>query len=354
MPPDVEHRTEPATPKRRREAREKGQVARSQEVSTVAILAAAIAGLCLWGPTIAGRLGEFMRFSLVATESSELVPSSAIGLVRAGVEESLSALSPLLAVLVVGALAASYGQVGFLFMPQAALPRLGRINPINGATQLVSIRSVVRLLVAVAKFGLIAGVATLSVWTLTPKLMAMAGCTPLALLRTTSWEAFVLLAKITFALATVSVVDYLFQRWKHERDLKMTKQEVRDELKLSEGDPTTKGRIRRVQREMSLRRMMHDVPKADVVVTNPTHFAVALQYDRASMPAPLVLAKGADFIAKRIIEIAKEHDVPVMEDKPVAQALYRTAEIGETIPPQLYRAVARILAYIYGLKGIRV
>ena len=160
--------------------------------------------------------------------------------------------------------------------------------------------------------------------------------------------------KIVAALIVIAILDYVYQRWKHERDMRMSKEEVREEQKQHEGNPTVKGRIRAVQREMSLRRMMHDVPAADVVVRNPTHFAVALKYDKTTMAAPTAVAKGADLVAKRIIALAEDNDVAVVEDRPLARALYSTVEIGQQVPPELYRAVARILAQVYQLRGIAV
>ena len=254
----------------------------------------------------------------------------------------------LLAVLVVSVVV-SFLQVGFNFAPELIMPQFSRLNPISGFGRIFSKRSVVELLKSLLKITVVGYFIYRYLREETIRIPA--------LMMSELEASFAVLAAIIYDLAfqiamvilVLAILDYGYQWWEHMQNLKMSKQEVKEEMKQTEGNPQIKGKIREKQRAMAMRRMMSEVPKADVVITNPTHFAVAIKYE-AGMEAPAVIAKGSDFIAQRIREIAKENDVTIVENKPLAQALFKNAEIGDLIPPDLYKAVAEVLAYVYRLK----
>lgn len=261
------------------------------------------------------------------------------------------ALLPVVGFAMLGGLIASYAQVGFLFTVEPMAFKFERINPVEGFKRLFSIRSFVEAMKSVAKI-LVIGYAAYSVYksefTRFPYLIDMDIRSSLAYLG----QLILRLAfKVALYLIILAVIDYLYQRWQHNKSLKMEKQEVKDEFKQQEGDPQIRSKIKQKQREVSMRRMMQELPKADVVITNPTHFAVALKYDAAVMSAPTVIAKGQDRIALKIKELATEHNITIVENKPLAQALYKTTEIGDIIPADLYQAAAEVLAFVYKLKG---
>ncbi len=247
------------------------------------------------------------------------------------------------------ALLSSVMQVGVQFT--ALRFQANRINPLNGLKRVFSVNGVGELFKGLFKLVVIGYVTYVSINGELAELMSLSKLS----LGGIVFQNFTLLAKlfgrVALALVILAVFDYLFQRWQHEQRLKMTKQELKEELKQTEGDPQLRSRVRQIQREMSRARMMQNVPKADVVVTNPTHYAVALEYDREVMSAPKVTAKGADFMAERIKAIARENDVPIVENPAVAREVYQQVEIGEEVPEQFFRAVAEILAYVYRLKG---
>ena len=231
-------------------------------------------------------------------------------------------------------------------------PKLNKLNPISGMKKFVSLKALVELVKSIFKVLLVGGIAYGVIRTETvkfPGLMQQEVGDILIFIGKLSFKVFFF---VCLALIILAVLDYIYQRWQYEEDLKMTKQQVKDERKQQEGDPKVKSRIRKVQLEMASRRMMEAVPEADVVITNPVHLAVALQFDAAKMIAPVVVAKGAGHLAERIKEIARNHQVPIVEDKPLAQALHKMVEIGEYIPVELYRTVAEVLAYVYRLKGM--
>jgi len=263
----------------------------------------------------------------------------------------LTVLIPIFLPLVVVGLAANIAQIGFELHAEPMKISFAKLNPISGLKKLISIKALVELgksLVKICFVGLIAFLVVRNEMTMFPSLMQQEVG---EILNVIGNVAFKICFFVCLALIILAVLDYIYQRWQFERNMMMTKQEVRDERKQSEGDPKIKARIRSMQIKMARQRMMEAVPEADVVITNPTHLAVAIKFDGEKMLAPRVLAKGAGFIAEHIKEIAKQHDVPIVEDKPLAQAMYRMVEIGEYIPVELYRAVAEILAYVYRLKG---
>lgn len=347
-----DEKTEEATPKRREEARKKGQVARSIEINSVLVLAGVFAGLKIFGPYLYQEATTFMRswFAQLANQDFTIELTYRLFLSATLVFLKLSAPVMLIALLV--GLIANFLQVGFLFSTEALAMNLNAINPIAGFQRIFSKRAITELLKSLVKIGIVGYVAYKYIVDQIPSFPGlMRDDLSISMSKTGDW-IFVMVMKIALVLAIMALFDFIYQRWEFNQNLRMSKQEVKDEYKLQEGDPKIKAKIKERQRMMAMRRMMQEVPKADVVITNPTHFAVALKYDMKTMGAPLVVAKGQDLTARRIREIAVEHGVTVVENKPLAQTLYKTTEVGEVIPAELYQAVAEVLAYVYRLKRL--
>lgn len=346
-----QERTEPATPKRREEARKKGQVAQSREVPSVLVLLSALAVFFFSGFHMFQRLSDLMRAVLQNMGTLRLQESSITRFLADIFHQVLIIVFPLMLAIAIAGIAANLLQVGFLFTTEPLTPRLSKLNPFSGIKRLVSLRSLTEVAKSLLKIFFVGGIAYLMV---RGELENMPALMHMDVRDTLSFFSRVSL-KIGFytclALILLAALDYAFQRWQHEKSLRMTKQEVKDELKQREGDPAVRARIRSIQREMAQRRMMESVHDADVIITNPTSLAVALKYDAENMLAPQVTAKGAGFIAERIKEIAKENGIPVLEHKPLAQTLFKLVEVGGFIPVNLYQAVAEILAFVYRLKA---
>ncbi len=349
---DGQDKSERPTGKRLADARKKGQAPRSRELNTLALTLGGVVLLLAFGPRYAEGLMTTMRVNFRVARADLLDPATLLDHLVGGLRDALLLLAPFFAAMLAIAVLASIALGGFHFSIQALVPKFSKLNPLAGFKRMFSTKGLVELLKAVLKFLLIGGVTVLVLWHDADRLVALGT----ADVRVAIGEVFDLLASATLLLAStlllLAVIDVPFQLWEHHRGLRMTKQEVRDEMKDTEGRPEVKGRIRQVQREMAQRRMMAEVPKADVVVTNPTHFAVALRYE-SGMTAPRVVAKGADQVAARIRELAGEHQVPVVEAAPLARAIYFNAEVGETIPAALYLAVAQLLAYVFQLQAWR-
>ncbi|MGI6152254.1 MAG: flagellar biosynthesis protein FlhB [Christensenellaceae bacterium] len=345
-------RTEEATPKKRKDARERGQVLKSNElvmVGSMLIMFAALRGLM---PMIAENLfsfaGEYLSGTHMTMEQMEIgsflpiANNMAVGL--------LTILLPILAVALVAAVLINVIQTGFLFSTKAMEPKMSRLNPVEGFKRIFSMRGVFELLkslLKVAVIGLVVYQEITNNLEVFPTLMNVG--VHAAVLQIADMIVNAAFKVLAF-LAIIAAVDYMFQRRKYEKDLMMSKYEVKMEMKQQEGDPQIKGKIKQKQREMAMMRMMSSVPDADVVITNPTEYAVALRYDEAVADAPRVVAKGKNLIAAKIKEIAQEHNVEIMEDKPLARSLYAYCEIGDFIPVELYQAVAEILAQVYRRK----
>lgn len=342
-------RTEPASARRLDQAREQGNVPRSRELATFAVLLASTGVIAFLGVFMFQGLGNVMRGALafdLADISSPLMMGR--NLMDAGFEGVLLVL-PLAAAVVIAAIASNVMVSGWVFSSKAFEPDFGKLNPLSGLVRMFSWQSLVELFKAALKGALIAGVAGWMIWHQRDGILSLAA-EPLE----SAMAHFGQITLLTFlaaaaAYALVVVMDVPFQLWNYQRQMRMTKEEVRQEHKEMEGDPQIKARIRSMQREVARRRMMQEVPKADVVVTNPMHFAVAMKYDEKHMAAPQVIAKGAQLVAERIKEIAREHKVPVVEAPPLARALHRHVEVGDTIPGTLFTAVAQVLAYVYQL-----
>jgi len=344
-------RTEQATPKRRDEARKKGQVPRSAELSMAAVCIAAATAIYTLGRGAAGQFADFMRGAL------SLRPEQSMGenviwpaLMSAG-SQALINILPILGATFVAALAAPLAIGGWNFSAEALVPQFSKLNPANGLGRMFSARGGVELGKGLAKVFVVALIAWVLLRGMTPQMMGLSS-EPLngAIGHSAQLAGYALLV-LCFGLVAIAAFDVPFQLWQHGRDLKMTREEVREEYKESEGSPETRGRIREAQRALARGRMMQEIPKADVVVTNPTHFAVALRYDDQKMRAPIVVAKGTDLLAARIREIAAENGVPVVEAPPLARALYRNVDLGREVPAALYVTVAQVLTYVYQLKA---
>jgi len=348
-----EERTEEATPRRRQDYRERGHVARSAEVNNVAVLLGGLALLYFSAPLAYNGLTGLMRFAFGRAMARPLTAASAQEMMGTITLETLGFCAPLVIGLLAVAALAAYGQVGWLITPESIAPKLSHIDPLEGLKRLVSLRSAMRVLLSLLKLAIITAVFYLAIRNRVMEFFPLVHGRPAGLFeylcRTTALVGFQACA----VLVVIAVVDYGYQRWEHERSMRMTRQELREEMKRLEGDPLVKSRVRQVQREMARRRMMQDLPKADVVVTNPTHYAVALRYDVAKMEAPNVVAKGRDRLAEKIREIAQFHGIPFVEDVFLARALYRSVEVGQAIPYALYQVVARVLSYVYQIRRHR-
>jgi flagellar biosynthetic protein FlhB len=353
MAENDQEKTEQPTGKRLDDARQDGQIPRSPDFNTAAVLLLAGAGLRMFGASIGAALGRLMQSGLQLSTAQEFDSKIALATAGSELEHALLACAPLFGLTVIAALAAPMALGGWNFSFQSLAPDFTRLDPIAGFGRLFSLRAVVDLTKAFAKFLLVAGTAFLVLRSQSTHMLAL-GNEPLAagVADSVRLVANALLI-MSGTLGLIAAIDVPWQLWQHHKKLRMSREEIRDETKESEGSAETKGRVRRMQRDLVRRRMMHEVPTADVVVTNPTHFAVALRYDESRMRAPRVVAKGADLIAARIREIASEHAVPVFEAPPLARALFHNVEIGGEIPTALYVAVAQVLTYIYRLKTAR-
>lgn len=347
-------KTEEPTPKKIEEARKEGQVAQSRELPNALVLAAALLIFLMFGSWLWEWLLEIFRLPLRQIGRLEIDQESLKWLgVRVGIR-GVILLAPLMLGVLVAGIVANVMQVGLMVTTKSMVPNLGKINPLAGFKRtFFSIRSLVELAKSLAKIGVISYVVYLTIQD------AMGGLINLTNQDTKEILVFVMVIllhifwRVTIIMLILGIADYSFQRFDWKRQLRMTKQEVKDEYKQIEGDPHVKSRIRQLQREAAMRRMMKEVPKADVVITNPTQYAVALKYDRVRDTAPRVVAKGRGKIAERIRQLARQHGVPILERPALARELYKLVRVDHLIPAGLYQAVAEILAYVYRMKGQR-
>ncbi len=347
---DFGDKTHEATPYRRQKAREEGQVVRSQDLASAGLLIASLLILWYFSRGLADMLAQLAAEHLGGEAWLDIDRFSA-GQHAVYVMARLAAsLLPILGLLLAGGIAVHMGQFGFLYLPERVGIDWQRINPLQNYGRIFSLTNVVHLGFGLLKVLVIAGVAGYCLWEERARLLALpgngTGAIASYLLSVLMWTSL----KIGGALAVLALFDYGYQYWKHEQDLRMSTQELKEEIKTQQGDPHIAARRKQIQREMVLHRLGTTIPKADVVVTNPTHFAVALKYDYETMPAPKVIAKGADLLAKRIRELALESKVPVLERKELARALYATVEVGQQVPAEQYAAVAEVIRYVYQLK----
>ncbi|MGG6261384.1 flagellar biosynthesis protein FlhB [Stutzerimonas stutzeri] len=346
-------KSEEPTEKRLRESREKGQLARSRELSTVAVTLGGIGGLLASGGGLAQTLMAMMQGTFELSRETLLDEGAMVRLLMGSGLMALEAIMPLLIALLIASIVGPVALGGWLFSAKAMAPKVSRMNPAAGLKRMFSTKALVELLKALGKFLVVLGVALLVLSANQDDLLSIAK-QPLDLAIMHSVEIVGWCALwMACGLIIIAAVDVPFQLWDNKQKLMMTKQEVKDEYKDSEGKPEVKSRIRQLQREAAQRRMMQAVPEADVVITNPTHFAVALKYDGDKGGAPRLVAKGGDFVALKIREIAQEHKVTVLESPALARAVYYSTELDQEIPAGLYLAVAQVLAYVYQLRQYR-
>ncbi|MDV7103208.1 flagellar biosynthesis protein FlhB [Vibrio sp. TH_r3] len=350
---DGQERTEDATPKRLQQAREKGQVARSKELASVSVLIVGSVSLMMFGETLAKGLWAAMTRLFTLSRNEIFDTTILLDIASGALAQLLLPLFIVLITLFVAAVIGSAGVGGINFSVQAAMPKASKMNPLSGIKRMFGLQSWVELLKSILKVSLVAGTAFYLINASKVDLFQLSMDTfPLNIYHSLDILLnFILLISCT--LLIVVAIDIPFQIWQHANQLKMTKQEIKDEYKETEGKPEVKGRIRMLQREAAQRRMMADVPTADVIVTNPEHFSVALRYDTSKDKAPIVVAKGVDHMALKIREIAREHEIFIIPAPPLARALYHSTELEQQIPDGLFTAVAQVLAYVFQLKQYR-
>ena len=346
-----QEKTEPASDRKREEARGKGKVVRSVELNSAFVLLFGLLVLYFGSTALVSGLASIARSAFTRSGTLALTAENVHHMVSNGVIHIGLVIAPIVLGFLVIGLAAGYLQVGFMFSPKAMQPSFEKINPLNGVKKLLlSRRSLVELAKSIIKIIVVGMVAYGALQEVLGETPVLVDSDPAGLLGFLGQSGFSIGLRTGLAFLVLAAVDYFYQRFEFEKEMRMSKEEVKEETKSTEGDPQVKSRVRSIQRRIAYRRMMQDVPKADVVVTNPTHLAVALRYDVEEMNAPTVVAKGADLVALKIKEIALAHRIPVVEDRPLAQALYRSVEVGGTIPEKLFQAVAQLLAYIYRLR----
>jgi flagellar biosynthesis protein FlhB len=343
-------RTEEATSQRREDFRKRGQVAQTKELSSVLLLFGF--AMCAWmfGKFFIQQIMDSYRLVYDFTLPTQLTGENMSALFFQMGTKAILVLIPIFVLALIVAIGSSMLQVGVLFSEEAMSPNLNKINPLEGLKRVLNWKSIVEGLKSMLKIGAIGGVIYYVLRNATDSLPKLGYYNPIQLLNYVSAHVFNLMIWVGVLLLLIAAADYFFQRYNLEEQMKMTKQEVRDEAKTREGDPLIKARIRKQQKEIAQNRMMADVQKADVIVTNPTHLACALKYDPNKYAAPILLAKGQDFVAQRIREIAKEHRIPIIENKPLARTIYKTMEVGQVIPRELFSAVAEVLAYVLKLR----
>lgn len=342
-------KTEEATPQRREEFRKRGQVAHTRELASVFVLFGAVLTMMIFGKFFFMQVSELLTMSFTDYVVEAARHGDWIAAAGFAATKMMWIMGPALGMFLVISVASTLLQTGFLYNEEALQIRWDRLNPISGFRRILTLRALVEGFKAVLKLTVI-GVVAWMVLRHELKILPHLVEHSISQLFTYLGEVmFRLLISVGALMAVLAGLDFLFQRWDLEKEMMMTKEEVKEEIKSREGDPLIRARIKRVQREMASRRMMEQVPKADVIVTNPTHIAIALKYD-ATMVAPRVIAKGADLIAEKIRNIAKEHGIPLVENKPLARTIYKTIKVGQSIPRELYTAVAEVLAYVMRLK----
>ena len=346
-----QEKTEAPTEKKRRESRDEGQVAFSRELPSAALLAGILLTLIATSPIILDAFRELTtKIFREMSKANELSIDSLYDLSGEIYYTLLPAFAPFAVIIVLVGILASVLQVGVQITLKAIAPKFNKISPLTGLKRLFSTQSLADFLKSMAKLIIVGIVGYITYMDKITELNGLSVATPEAILEYNFTVVAEVSGKIVLALVAIAIFDYLYQRWHHEKQLMMTKQEVKEETKQTEGDPQLKARIRQIQREMANARMMQEVPKADALIVNPTHFSVAILYDRDVMEAPEVTAKGTDHMALRMRTVARENSVPILERPELARDLYANVEIGETIPERFYKAIAEILAFEYRLR----
>ncbi len=343
-------KTEKATPKKRQDERKKGKVAKSQDVNTAILLLFALIVLYVFGSSMKNQMTSLYEHTFTEFIHWQVTETTVAQVFNGATLEVAKMLAPIMIIVIIGALAANFLQIGFLFTTEPLKFDLKKIDPIQGAKRIFSLRAIVELLKSLLKIVSIGTVTFTVIWIYKDEMMMMAF--------KNADTALGFFGKVTIVMGIIAVIilvflavfDYAYQRYDYEKNMKMSKQDVKDEFKNVEGDPLIKSKIKERQRQMATRRMMSEVPNADVIITNPTHVAIAIKYDEEKAAAPYILAKGVDEVALRIKQVAKENSVMTVENKPLARSLYRVVDIGDVIPESFFQAVAEILAYVYKLE----
>ncbi|MEO5341118.1 MAG: flagellar biosynthesis protein FlhB [Magnetococcus sp. MYC-9] len=347
---DQDSKTEDPTGKRLSDAREKGQVANSKEISTAFLFLAATGLFYFQGGPLWSAMQNHMRFFFSGAIQDDMTAGGLVQLLEGTITTVLSELAPFFLVFLLMSVASSVIQHGFLFSWEPIMPSFSKINPINGMARLFSSRSLVELLKSTLKIAIISVAVYWSLRDSVDRTIMLSATSLEGVVHAMAEDTLTVMKVVTMAFVAIALLDFGYQKFHYNRGLRMTKQEIKDEQKQMEGDPLIKGRIRQIQRELARRRMMEEVPKADVVITNPTHFAAALLYKQGEMRAPIVTAKGRGEVAARIREVAKAKGVPIVENPPLARVLYKEVELGHPIPQEMFKAVAEVLAYVYSLR----
>lgn len=344
-------KTEKATPKKREDAKKKGQVAKSQDINAAFVLLAVFMFLTFSGGFLFEGIFSFFKHSLAEYMLIDLTETNLKVLFIEVLSQLALILGPIMIVAMIAGVLANYFQVGFMFSTEAIQPKLEKIDPIKGFKRIFSMRAIVELVKSILKISFI-GFVTLSVlWARMEEILILSQKAVGAALVTLASLTVQMGLAASAALLFLAFLDYLYQKYDFEKSIRMSKQDLKDEYKNVEGDPMIKSRIKQKQREMAMRRMMQEVPKADVVITNPTHFAIAIKYEEDKYDAPVVVAKGVDFMAQKIKLIAKENEVTTVENRALARALYSQTEVGDIIPEEFFKAIAEILAFVYRSKN---
>jgi flagellar biosynthetic protein FlhB len=343
-------KTERATPKKREDARKKGQTAKSQDINTAVVLLSVFSFLMIDGNYLGKGILALFKNSFQDYMMMDATPGNVRVIFVTILKELALYLGPILLIALIASIVSNLAQVGFMITSEGIMPKLEKINPLSGFKRIFSLRAIVELVKSLLKIGFV-GIVTFTVlWRKMPDILLLSQKSIGTALVTLGSLSVQMGMYASGALLFLAILDYLYQKYDFEKSIRMSKQDIKDEFKNAEGDPLIKSRIKQRQREMAMQRMMQEVPKADVVITNPTHYAVAIIYDEAKREAPYVVAKGVDYTAQKIKTIANEHDVMTVENRPLARALYSQTEIGDTIPEEFFKAVAEILAFVYRAK----
>ncbi|WP_024459981.1 flagellar biosynthesis protein FlhB [Marinimicrobium sp. LS-A18] len=348
-----QEKTEEPTARKQEKAREEGQIPRSRELTTTFILLAGTIGLMLFGPFMAGKLAGILKFNFSLEREVVFNTDAMVEHLTASLYQGTLSMLPVFALLLVASIAGPIGLGGWLFSSKSMAPKASRMNPLAGLKRMFALKALMELAKALGKVMLIMAVAVGLLVVQQQDMLRLSDQEPLTAIKNSVWlsgVAAIALAAVTIAIAAI---DIPFQIFENNKKLKMSRQEVKDEMKDSEGKPEVKSKIRQLQREMAQRRMMSEVPKADVVITNPTHYSVALKYDPDTMATPILVAKGADQTAMKIRKIARAHNIDIMESPALTRAIYHTTEIDQEVPADLYMAVAQVLAYVFQLRNFR-
>ncbi|MGM0851533.1 MAG: flagellar biosynthesis protein FlhB [Bacillota bacterium] len=344
-------KTEKATPKKRDDARKKGQTAKSQDVNTAIILLAVFLFLTFSASYIGDIVFDLFNQTFQEYMLMELTENTVQIITMDIMKELALLLGPIMLVALLAGLFSNYIQVGVMFTTKPLEPKLEKIDPIKGFKRIFSLRAIVELLKSILKISFVGAITFVILWKNIDQVLSLSFKSVGDSLATMASLTVQMGIAASLALLFLSLFDFLYQKYDFEKNIRMSKQDLKDEHKNIEGDPLIKSKIKQRQREMAMRRMMQEVPEADVVITNPTHFAIALKYDENKMDAPYVVAKGVDYLAQKIKYIANENDVVMVENRPLARSLYDSAEIGDAVPEEFFKAVAEILAYVYRIKN---